>query len=156
MIKARVLLAIFVSTIVLSALHRHESVSTVAADCTECAHHVHHYHLATATTGIHDCLLCQFITLNYIARQSHCYRADNTETTTLGYALLNLSAGTSLMIKKKKVADLCISADNLFDKAYQNHLSRLKYADINHATGRMGVYNQGFNICLKATMYLNL
>ena len=66
-IKARVLLAIFVSTIVLSALHRHESVSTVAVDCTECAHHVHHYHLAIATTGIHDCLLCQFITLNYIA-----------------------------------------------------------------------------------------
>ena len=96
------------------------------------------------------------LALDCFARQSHCYRADDTETTTPGYALLNLSAGTSLMIKKKKVADLCISADNLFDKAYQNHLSRLKYADINHATGRMGVYNQGFNICLKATMYLDL
>ena len=71
MIKARVLLAIFVSTIVLSALHRHESVSTVAADCIECVHHVHHSHLATATTGIHDCLLCHYRETVEIPRQTH-------------------------------------------------------------------------------------
>ncbi|MBP5732004.1 MAG: TonB-dependent receptor, partial [Bacteroidaceae bacterium] len=78
---------------------------------------------------------------------------DDTETVTPGYALVSLSAGTSLMVRKKKIADLYIIADNLFDKAYQNHLSRLKYTDINNATGRMGVFNMGFNISLKAVIH---
>ena len=87
-------------------------------------------------------------------KQNHYYRADNTETATPGYALLSLSAGTSLMAHKKKVADLYISADNLLNKAYQNHLSRLKYADLNSATGRTGVYNMGFNLSIKAIIQL--
>ena len=94
------------------------------------------------------------ISLDGYLRQSHCYRADNTETPTPGYVLVNLSAGTSLVVKKKKVADLYLMADNLLDKAYQNHLSRLKYADINSATGRMGVWNMGFNFSVKAIIHL--
>ena len=92
--------------------------------------------------------------LDCYARQNHYYKVDDTETVTPGYALVSLSAGTSLMVRKKKIADLYIIADNLFDKAYQNHLSRLKYTDINNATGRMGVYNMGFNISLKAVIYI--
>jgi iron complex outermembrane receptor protein len=94
------------------------------------------------------------IALDGYLRQSHCYRADNTETATPGYVLVNLSAGTSLVVKKKKVADVYLMADNLLDKAYQNHLSRLKYADINSATGRMGVWNMGFNFSVKAIIHL--
>ena len=94
------------------------------------------------------------LAIDCYARQNHYYKADNTETATPGYALVSLSAGTSLMAKKKKIADLYIIADNLFDKAYQNHLSRLKYADVNNATGRMGVYNMGFNLSLKAVVHI--
>ena len=38
---------------------------------------------------------------------------------------------------------------NLLNRAYQSHLSRLKYTDINNVTGRQGVYNMGRNVTLK-------
>ena len=61
----------------------------------------------------------------------------------------NLTAGSDLNIHKKKVAELYIAAENLLNKAYQNHLSRLKYCDVNHATGRQGIYNMGRNMVFK-------
>ena len=85
-------------------------------------------------------------------RQHHYYQADQTETATPSYTLLNFSLGTDLMIRKKKVAELYVTADNLFNRAYQNHLSRLKYTDINVATGRMGVYNMGRNVVMKVVV----
>jgi len=66
-IKAWVMLSIFVSMMALAVLHRHEAVADPAACCTECAHHVNHSHLTAGFSSIHDCLLCQFLTLNYIA-----------------------------------------------------------------------------------------
>ena len=81
--------------------------------------------------------------------QNHYYKVDNTETRTPGYTLLSLSAGTDLNIHKKKVAELYVAAENLLNKAYQNHLSRLKYCDVNNVTGRQGVYNMGSNIVFK-------
>ena len=81
--------------------------------------------------------------------QNHYYKVDNTETRTPGYTLLSLSAGTDLNIHKKKVAELYVAAENLLNKAYQNHLSRLKYCDVNNVTGRQGVYNMGRNIVFK-------
>ncbi len=81
--------------------------------------------------------------------QNHYYKVDDTETRTPGYTLLSLTAGTDLNIHKKKVAELYVAAENLLNKAYQNHLSRLKYCDVNHATGRQGVYNMGRNIVFK-------
>ena len=85
-------------------------------------------------------------------RQNHYYKADQTETATPSYTLLNLAMGTDLVIRKKKVAELYVTADNLFNRAYQNHLSRLKYTDINVATGRMGVYNMGRNVVMKVVV----
>ena len=87
--------------------------------------------------------------LDCYLRQSHIYSADDTETATPGYALLNISAGTDIQVNRKKVAELYITADNLLNKAYQNHLSRLKYADENMVTGRRGVFNMGRNITFK-------
>ena len=89
-------------------------------------------------------------------RQSHVYSADDTETVTPGYALLNLSAGTDIQIKGKKIAELYITADNLLDKAYQNHLSRLKYADVNSVTGRRGVFNMGRNVTFKVVVPIQM
>ena len=74
---------------------------------------------------------------------------DETATRTLSYTLLSLTAGTDLNIHKKKVAELYVAAENLLNKAYQNHLSRLKYCDVNYATGRQGIYNMGRNMVFK-------
>ena len=89
-------------------------------------------------------------------KQSHIYRADETETETPSYTLLNLQAGTDIQIGSKKLAEFYIIADNLLDKAYQNHLSRLKYADFNAVTGRQGVFNMGRNITMKLIIPIDL
>ena len=119
----------------------------------ELFHHSHstinHHHTQTA---IHRSLFNNLYVaagLDCYLKQSHIYRADDTETVTPGYALINLSAGTDIQLKGKKMAEFYITADNLLNKAYQNHLSRLKYADLNVITGRRGVYNMGRNITFK-------
>ena len=94
--------------------------------------------------------------LDCYLKQTHIYSADDTETKTPGYALLSLSAGSDIQVKGRKVAELYITADNLLDKAYQNHLSRLKYADVNAATGRRGIFNMGRNITFKIVVPLFL
>jgi iron complex outermembrane receptor protein len=50
---------------------------------------------------------------------------------------------------ERKLFTLFISGNNLADVAYQNHLSRLKYTDVNEITGRQGVYSVGRNFMLK-------
>ena len=87
--------------------------------------------------------------VDYNFKQSHYYRADGTETATPAYCLLNASIGTDIMCKGKRVACLSITGTNLTNKAYQNHLSRLKYTDVNPVTGRQGVLNMGRNIVFK-------
>ena len=88
--------------------------------------------------------------------QNHYYKADNTETRTPSYTLISLSAGTDINIHHKKVAEIYVTADNLLNRAYQNHLSRLKYCDINHATGCQGVYNMGRNVVFKLIIPISL
>ena len=90
--------------------------------------------------------------LDCYLKQTHIYGADDTETPTPGYALLSLSAGTDIQVKGKKIAEFYITADNLLNKAYQNHLSRLKYADENVVTGRRGVYDMGRNVTFKVVV----
>ena len=41
------------------------------------------------------------------------------------------------------------NAENLANIAYQNHLSRLKYAPENLHTNRVGVFNMGRNFSIK-------
>jgi iron complex outermembrane receptor protein len=81
--------------------------------------------------------------------QDHFYKVDDTEMRTPGYALLSVSAGTDVNWHKRKVAEIYVTVDNLLNTAYQNHLSRLKYCDVNNATGRQGVYNMGRNLVFK-------
>ena len=82
-------------------------------------------------------------------RQNHFYAANNTETATPSYTLLNLYAGTDIKSRGKRLLSLYLSGENLTNRAYQNHLSRLKYLDKNVATGRTGVYNMGRNFSIK-------
>ena len=88
----------------------------------------------------------------YYFKQNHYYSAYATETATPGYALLNLSAGGDIKNGKKTLFSLFITADNLLDAAYQSHLSRLKYAPENFATGRSGVFDMGRNFSFKVVV----
>lgn len=82
-------------------------------------------------------------------RQNHFYAANGTETATPSYTLLNLYAGTDVKRHGRRLFSIYLSCENLADRAYQNHLSRLKYLDRNNATGRMGVCNMGRNFTAK-------
>lgn len=88
-------------------------------------------------------------------KQSKVYSAFRTETPTPAYTLFNASIGTDFVHKGKTIASLFFAVNNLTDKAYQNHLSRLKYADENPVTGRQGVYNMGRNFSLKLLIPLS-
>ena len=90
--------------------------------------------------------------VEYNFKQNHYYMLDNTETATPAYTLLNLSAGGDLLLHGKKVAELYLTGENLLNTAYQNHLDRLKYTDLNTVTGRQGVYAMGRNIILKVVL----
>ena len=123
----------------------------------------HHSHTTVNHHHTTDAAHRSFLNNLYVAagldcylKQTHIYSADDTETKTPGYALLSLSVGSDIQVKGRKIAELYITADNLLDKAYQNHLSRLKYADVNAATGRRGIYNMGRNITFKIVVPLFL
>lgn len=96
--------------------------------------------------------------LEYYARQTRIYSAYNTETPTGGYLLFNAGAGAEIKNTRGKViADVNILVNNIFDVAYQSHLSRLKYFEPypNNSTGRTGIYNMGRNISFKLILPLN-
>jgi iron complex outermembrane receptor protein len=93
--------------------------------------------------------------LDNVSAQNRVFTAYNTETATPGYTLLNLGAGTDFIHAGKTIFSISIGLNNLTDAAYQSHLSRLKYTDINAATGRMGVFNMGRNFSIKLNMPLS-
>ena len=87
----------------------------------------------------------------YFSAQNRVYTADNTETATAGYTLFNLGIGTGITNKKGiKIVTVSVIANNLFDVAYYNHLSRLKYfispTDIDQTHG---IRDIGRNIALR-------
>ncbi len=94
--------------------------------------------------------------MEYNFRQDHFYGFDDTETATPDYALLSISAGVDLHLKGHNCIELSLTCQNLLDKVYQSHLSRLKYADVNALTGRMGVAGMGRNICLKVNIPIDI
>lgn len=76
-------------------------------------------------------------------RQNHAHTAYSTETATPSYTLLNLSAGTDFRWRGRTVATVYLSVTNLTNRAYQSHLSRLKYAD------SPGICNMGRSFGIK-------
>ena len=88
--------------------------------------------------------------MDYFFRQEKIFSAYDTETPTPAYTLFSGGAGADLRaFGKRDFMSIFFSAENLTDVAYQSHLSRLKYAPENPATGRTGVFNMGRNISLK-------
>ncbi|UYZ58626.1 TonB-dependent receptor [Hymenobacter latericus] len=87
--------------------------------------------------------------------QNRIFSAFETETPTPSYTLVNLGAGTDVTNGKgRTVATLMVGVNNLFDVAYQHHLSRLKYTAVNNATGRTGVFNMGRNVSFRLVVPL--
>jgi len=78
----------------------------------------------------------------------------NTETTTPEYTLLNAGLGTDIVSNSKIIFSFHFAVNNITNKNYQSHLSRLKYADVNNVTGRGGVFNTGRNFSFKLNVPL--
>jgi iron complex outermembrane receptor protein len=90
------------------------------------------------------------IEYNYFWKQDRVLLENGTETPTPSYSLWNAGMGSEIVNKRNKVLfSIYITANNVFDAAYQNHLSRLKYAPENPSTGRVGVFNSGRNFSFK-------
>lgn len=88
--------------------------------------------------------------VDHYFKQNNIFSAFDTETSTPAYTLLSVGVGANIKaFGRKDFFNLFISGDNLANVAYQNHLSRLKYAPENLATGRVGVFNMGRNISTK-------
>jgi len=82
--------------------------------------------------------------------QNNAFTGFDTETRTDGYLLLKWGAGADIQKSKKKtIFSLHVAISNLTDKAWQNHLSRLKYTAENLVSGRTGVFNTGRNFSVK-------
>lgn len=89
-------------------------------------------------------------------KQLNAFTAYNTETVTGAYTLLHAGVGVEFAnTSGGKLFSLNLSANNIADIAYQSHLSRLKYAAINNATGRQGVFNMGRNFGLRVNVPLS-
>lgn len=75
----------------------------------------------------------------------------HTETPTPAYALFNVSAHTSLRYAKRQTVQIQFQVNNLFNTAYQSHLSRLQYFEYYTASpnGRLGIFEMGRNVCAK-------
>ncbi|MCI0750926.1 MAG: TonB-dependent receptor, partial [Flammeovirgaceae bacterium] len=105
--------------------------------------------------------LCKnaFLKIEFVhAWEQNKFLSENkTESRTPGYSLWNIGMGSDLTNRKgDKLLSIQFSVSNIFDEAYQNHLSRLKYASLNEATNRVGVFNMGRNFSVKIIVPVTL
>lgn len=89
------------------------------------------------------------IGIDHYSQQNKVYYKFGNETVTPAYTLLNAGIGTNLYSKTHTLCSIYFYCSNLTDVAYQSNMSRLKYADINNVTGRIGVFNMGRNFSIK-------
>ncbi|MFN5171369.1 MAG: TonB-dependent receptor [Cyclobacteriaceae bacterium] len=98
-----------------------------------------------------------FVEWEHHADQERYLAAFNTETRTPGYSLINTGVAFDLVNEKQETLfSLYFTANNVFDIAFQSHQSRLKYLDVNPATGRAGVFNMGRNVSIRLAVPLEL
>jgi iron complex outermembrane recepter protein len=93
-----------------------------------------------------------FMKVEYIHywKQNQVLLEGGTETPTPAYSLWNVGLGTGVISKKgTNLFSIYFTVTNVFNKAYQHHLSRLKYAAENPVSGRTGVFNMGRNFNVK-------
>jgi len=96
-----------------------------------------------------------YIEGDYHFAQDEFFNAYKTETYTNDYLIFNFGVGGSIANQSgKTLLKIFITLNNIFDKAYQDHLSRLKYTAENLVTGRRGVFNIGRNLSIKVNYEL--
>jgi len=90
--------------------------------------------------------------VEYNAAQNRYLALNNTETATPTFTLFNFSINTQINYSKTNTLQFQLQINNMFDKAYQSNLSRLKYFEYYESSpnGYVGMYSMGRNICLKA------
>lgn len=91
---------------------------------------------------------------NYFKQDKIYYKFGN-ETVTPGYTLINCGLGTDICARNRTICSVYITGNNLANVGYQSNMSRIKYADTNNVTGRIGVYNMGTNFSLKVLIPFN-
>jgi iron complex outermembrane receptor protein len=99
------------------------------------------------------------VQLAMYAAQNRVYLADNTETPTPGYVLLNAGLGSDFTNRAgKAIFNIGIFGNNLANVAYQDNLSRLKYFEEypTDPRGHLGIYNMGRNIGIKLSIPINV
>jgi iron complex outermembrane receptor protein len=84
------------------------------------------------------------------------YEYAASKAATQGYTLFNVGAGGDIFSKGKKICELYLICNNLFNTAYIDYMSRFKYYPVNYTTGRVGVFNMGRNISIKMLIPLDL
>jgi len=94
--------------------------------------------------------------MEYNLRQSKYYYTDDTETATPDYGIVNLAAGIDLHVLGNNCIQVALTCQNLFNKVYQNHPSRLKYVVDEDTGNRYTIYNMGRNLCLKVNIPINV
>jgi len=98
------------------------------------------------------------VQLEIYAAQNRAYLAFGTETPTPGYQLVNAGLGADVTNGNgHTIFTFNILGNNIFNSAYQSHLSRLKYFEPYPDDLRRyhGIYNMGRNISLKLNFPLN-
>jgi iron complex outermembrane recepter protein len=84
--------------------------------------------------------------------QNRVYLADNTETPTPGYTLINAGLGAGFTNRNDKLLfNIYLLCNNIFDVVYQDALSRLKYFEPYPTSPGPyhGIYNMGRNFSVK-------
>ena len=66
-IAAWMLLTLFVPMLVFSSFHVHGYDNSLVDECSECVQHHCHGHLGQQTVSLHECVLCQFLSLPMVA-----------------------------------------------------------------------------------------
>jgi len=94
---------------------------------------------------------------NHVWPQNRVLLENRTETPTPSYSFWNAGLGTDIVTPKgTTLFSFYFTVNNIFDVAYQNHLSRLKYGAVNPMTGRIGVFNMGRNFSFKIVIPIAL
>lgn len=82
-------------------------------------------------------------------------RIDEFETPTSGYTLLRAGLATVITIGKQALR-FNVSANNLLNKEYFDHLSRFKPGRLSETNPTFGIYNPGRNVTFGISLPLNI
>jgi iron complex outermembrane receptor protein len=97
------------------------------------------------------------VEMDFYGAQNRYLALSGTETATQWYALSNFSVQIQMKYSIKNTLQFQLQANNIFDKAYQSNLSRLKYFEYytSSPNGHLGMFGMGRNICFKIIVPFN-